>query len=243
MNLYRDRNSILESESSFSSSSSLFSDSSDSDFRLSSSTETDDKNDVSRPNLQTSVWNSVCASTSTVFEGQQGPSDLVVVDDITSPLDYFQLFFNDSLMAVLVEQTNLYAAQYIEQNELESQSRVHKWVPTSKEELKVFLGLFMVTSLMEKKGSIDYFWTKDAMLFTPFFSNTMSRNRFQLLSRFFHFADNSKRPSDCQDGLYKIRVVYDHLLKKIPRPLHAGRAYLHRRRHAKVERKTCLQGL
>ena len=35
----------------------------------------------------------------------------------------------------------------------------------------------------------------------------MSRNRFQLLLRFFHFVDNSV---DCNDKLYKIQLVMDH---------------------------------
>ncbi len=110
----------------------------------------------------------MCASTTIVFEGQQGPSDLAAVDYVTSPLNYFQLFFDNSLMAVLVEQTNIYALQYIAQHELQPQSREHKWVPTTIEELKVYFGLHTVTSLVNKNGSMDSYWTKDTILSTPF---------------------------------------------------------------------------
>ena len=43
---------------------------------------------------------------------------------------------------------------------------------------------------------------------TPVFSQTMSRNRFQLIQRYFHFND-SNAAGTREDHLYKIRTILD----------------------------------
>lgn len=217
MNLYRQSRGIIDSDESDSSSQSSSSCESDSleleNFELySSESETDDDENIG--DSGNTVWRSTCRSTSKTHGGQQGPSDLVVVNDVTSPLDYFELFLDDDLLTLLVEQTNLYASQHISQHHLGPQSRLKKWRPTCKEELKVFFGLTMLTALVEKKGSLDSYWSTDTMISTKFFNNCMSRNRFQLLCKFLHFTDNTQRPQDCEDALYKVRPVYDHFVKK-----------------------------
>jgi len=43
---------------------------------------------------------------------------------------------------------------------------------------------------------------------TPIFPQTMSRNRFQLIQRYFHFNDNNAAGRN-EDHLYKIRTILD----------------------------------
>ena len=52
------------------------------------------------------------------------------------------------------------------------------------------------------------------MMSSPYFGQCMSRNRFQLLNKFLHFNDNELRPSNCDDKLYKVRPVYEHIVSK-----------------------------
>ena len=47
------------------------------------------------------------------FTGTEGSTDEVIVNDIKSLYEYFKLIFTDAIMELIVEQTNLYAAQYI----------------------------------------------------------------------------------------------------------------------------------
>ena len=46
------------------------------------------------------------------------------------------------------------------------------------------------------------------------FNQTMSRDRFQLLTTFLHFNDNEKMSSHCEDKIYKIRPILDYLVNK-----------------------------
>ena len=59
---------------------------------------------------------------------------------------------------------------------------------------------------------ITDYWTKEPMLQSPWFPSVMSLKKFQAISRFIHFADNSAAPSrddPMYDPLWKIRSVID----------------------------------
>ena len=45
-----------------------------------------------------------------------------------APIDFFQLFFTDGILESIVEQTNLFAQQYMEGHELSRRSWVQQWV-------------------------------------------------------------------------------------------------------------------
>ena len=142
------------------------------------------------------------------FMGMQGPTSAVVVTDTESPLQYFRLIFGDALMDLLVEETNRYASQYLTRQNLTSLARGNAWKSTNMNEIKVFLGLVLLTGLIDKKGSLALYSSKDELIATPFFNKCMSRNRSQLLTAFLHFNDNDQMPVNCDDKLYKIRPVY-----------------------------------
>ena len=64
---------------------------------------------------------------------------------------------------------------------------------------------------MDKKGDFAGYWTTDKTFQTSFFNQTMSRNRYQITSRFLHCVDNNKKAANCTDNLYKIQTLYDLL--------------------------------
>ncbi len=92
-------------------------------------------------------------------------------------------------------------------------ARIHAWKPVTVSEMKVFLGLFFLTGIIHKP-ELDMYWSTDEMLATPYFSKVMSRNRFEIIWRFLHFNDNTARPANDTDRLYKVRPVLDHLVTK-----------------------------
>ena len=55
-------------------------------------------------------------------------------------------------------------------------------------------------------------WSTRESVATPHFATTMSRNRFELLKRYFHFNDNMT--ADKKDPLYKVRPVHDYIVKR-----------------------------
>lgn len=85
------------------------------------------------------------------------------------------------------------------------------WKPVSVPEIKTFFGLTFLTGYL-KKPNLDLYWCVDEVDATPYFSQTMLRNRFQLIWRFLHYNDN--RLQDATDQMYKVRPVLDYIAKK-----------------------------
>ena len=143
---------------------------------------------------------------------------VLVPTDNFEPVNYFTLYLNDDLMNHLVVQTNLKAEQFLhsQRHTLKPNSRIRRWVPTTKEELRKFFGLTLLMGLI-RKPVIAMYWSQDPLYATPLFGEIMSRNRYQLLLKFLHFNDNEKAPKANdpeRDRLYKIRPLLDHMFEK-----------------------------
>ena len=146
-----------------------------------------------------------------VFTGAAGPTERVVVRDPDSPIQYFCLMFTNFLLDILVTETNRYAAQNLDGRTMSPHARLHKWVDVDIAEMKKFLGLVILTGIVQKKGHLASYWSTNELISTPYFSKIMPRNRFDLILSNLHYNDNEKRPEENTDPLFKIRPVYDYL--------------------------------
>ena len=145
------------------------------------------------------------------FTALPGPRGRAADEELDTPADYLELFLTDELLQMIVDQTNLYADQYISANVTTPGSRVKDWTALSVRELKAFLGLLFLTGIVSKP-ELAMFWSTNELYATPYFGRVMSRNRFQLILKFLHFTNNTT--ADTQDKLYKIRPVLDYLVGK-----------------------------
>ena len=109
----------------------------------------------------------------------------------------------------IANQTNLFATQYVTANDVTPSARLHKWVPTDIHEIKRFFGLLLFMGIVRMPSISDY-WSQEEMFKNAFAANTMSRNRFELLLRMVHFADNEQNPNN--DRLHKIQSLLDKIL-------------------------------
>ncbi|GFY54331.1 piggyBac transposable element-derived protein 4 [Trichonephila inaurata madagascariensis] len=101
------------------------------------------------------------------------------------------LFFSEDFLNFLVDQTNLYASQEInKQRPLRKVSRLSTWTDTNVPEMKVFLGLLLKMGPCNLP-TIQHYWNTSEFYNFPFWRSFMSRNRFQLILRLLHFADNT----------------------------------------------------
>ena len=102
------------------------------------------------------------------FQQPTGPS--VDMTD-KSPLDFFKLLVNDAMLDHIVEQTNLYAQQYIDATTLPPHSRVHGWNKEvhDRDELKKFLAMIITMGLVNYPHVEDY-WATSWPYATPTFS-------------------------------------------------------------------------
>ena len=78
--------------------------------------------------------------------------------------------------------------------------------------MKEFIALTILTGIV-RKPELQMHWENDVLTVTPFFGQTMSRNRYLQISRYLHFHDNNDKNND-GDKLVKLRPVIDHLLNK-----------------------------
>ena len=87
--------------------------------------------------------------------------------------------------------------------ELPKCSRFNSWNDTNLDEMKAFVALQIAIGLSNKNELEDY-WETWWLTHAPF-SMVMSRNRFELILSFLHFADNNvERPKK----LTKITISY-----------------------------------
>ena len=162
------------------------------------------------------------------FNGSPG----IKVDIPSSILKYTQLFCLASEdLQLIAEQTNIYASQYFQEHPKESLppfSRMKDWDETKgtcAEELKLFFALVIAMGLVPKH-EMENFWSTDEVTVTPFFTRIMTRNRFELLMKFLHLADNSKakkRGEDGYDPLFRVREIHDRFLKRCREVYHPDR--------------------
>ena len=145
------------------------------------------------------------------FTGVPGPLKAAASLESEEPAHFLELLLSDEVLALIVEQSNLFADQCIALCDRvgEPFSRGNAWTPLTVSELKRFLGLLFLTGLIRKPTLAEY-WSTHTALQTPYFRATMPRNRFQLIWRFLHFNDN--RRVNAADRLHKVRPVLDLLL-------------------------------
>ncbi|KAM3936087.1 piggyBac transposable element-derived protein 4-like [Leptodactylus fuscus] len=126
-----------------------------------------------------------------------------------TPFNFFNLFITDQFLQYIVAQTNLYASQFISQNPRSYYARQNIWTPTNLFEIKKFLGLTLAMGLV-KKPTIRSYWSSRTVHATPTFPAILTRTRYEILMRFFHFNDNSQCPPRSApeyDRLHKIRPI------------------------------------
>ena len=84
-------------------------------------------------------------------------------------LDYFQLFFTTSLLNKIVEETNRYATQFIEDHpNLPRYSLARYWIPVTANEFNQFFGLILLMGI-NKLPHIQHYWSTDPAYDKPLF--------------------------------------------------------------------------
>lgn len=127
-----------------------------------------------------------------------------------NPEDFYALLVGD-LFEVIAEETNLFATQSLADKKFKPCSRSHLWQPTDKDEIKRFFGLILFMGLV-KLPSIKDYWSTDDVMRQTFPRTVMTRNRFEILLQYLHFADNDNiNPSD---RIGKIRYLINLLNAK-----------------------------
>ena len=85
------------------------------------------------------------------------------------PLDFFQLFVDDTVLKMLVEGTNSYAAKTIAQKEpLSKSSRWRKWKDVTMEEIKAVIAIVINMGTLQCP-EVEAYWMTSWESYIPFF--------------------------------------------------------------------------
>lgn len=112
-----------------------------------------------------------------------------------TPLEFFQLFFDEEVLTNILEQSNLYAQQ-----------KNYNLKLTKNELLVVFGGLLL--SGYGKYPNKRMYWSNENDV-PSILSESMRLNRFETILRHIHLNDNSR--IDDRDKLYKLKPLIDKL--------------------------------
>lgn len=88
-----------------------------------------------------------------------------------------------------------------------------KWLPTTPEEIKAFVGVCIAMGIIKLPAIADYFST-EPILSHPWFPSILSKDRFNQINRYFHICNELFYPND---KLGKVRNLLDHCAKTFPK--------------------------
>ena len=132
------------------------------------------------------------------FKGDPFPSP--PLEDKT-PYQYFKQFFDDDLIDLLADQTNLYSVQSTATS-----------INVNHNEMEMYLGMLVMMSII-KLPQLRMYWGKATRI--PAVAYIMPINRFEKIKQFFHCNEDSKKSAKNGQGkLFKVRPVLDSLREK-----------------------------
>jgi hypothetical protein len=132
--------------------------------------------------------------------------------NIDSDVEYFKYFVDMEMINLLVTETNR-QYRYVTSNLSVLSKRLKMWIDTNEDEMYIFLGICLLFPLNGRNVLANH-WSTNPLLHSKIYSETMSRNRFQLILRMLHCSDNEKQQAG--DRLAKIKPVLDIFRKKVP---------------------------
>ena len=141
------------------------------------------------------------------FTEFSGPVHDLPVD--SGPLDYFKLFFPDSVLNMIVEETNRYAEQ---QQEAKGAQDVY-WKPATLADIRKYI-YTLITFGHHQVPELSIIWSSDPYWRVSAIADIWGRQRYQKIHQYFHLADSSHQPGRNDEGydpMYKVRPLLDHI--------------------------------
>jgi len=106
------------------------------------------------------------------FTGIPGPT--------TEPLDtvvqYVELLLTDEFVKYVVDQTNLYATQFLGRETPSVKSRANQWKEVTVEDIRKYISLTILMGVHTLPSVPDH-WSTNILKYNPVYNNKMSRNR------------------------------------------------------------------
>ena len=138
------------------------------------------------------------------FDRQPGP--VRVCDPSMKAVDYFQLYYSDTVLSDLVKFANDSAE---EKRRTEPEKNKGVWKNLTLEEIKAYYGLLIMKDILRLDRDAHYWYTgAEYFLLSTKFGGVMSRDRFFQIHRYLYFVV-PKKDVNHDDKLHKIRYILD----------------------------------
>ena len=115
----------------------------------------------------------------------------------TTPVELFEVFFDDEVIQMMVDNSERYA-----------RSKGNEAFKTSQDEMRAFLGILLVSGYSPMARRRMYL-SHDDDVTNKAISSAMTRDRFDEMMRFLHVSDNTNL--DAQDKMAKVRPLVSML--------------------------------
>ena len=121
------------------------------------------------------------------------------IKSVTTYLECIELYLTENVINLIVTETNRVIVSH-------RTKTINRRLLTASE-LWLFITVAMLGEIHNKNVPRDN-WSTDKMLYTPIFGKLMPRERYEEISKFLHFVDNTIRvPSG--DKFWKIRKLFN----------------------------------
>ena len=100
------------------------------------------------------------------------------IDGSYTPLDYFKIFVDSSILDLVCKKTNLYAKEYGVSN------IDNPWYDVNEDEIMVYIALKMLMRILRNPEERMY-WKDNIIILTPYFKGFMSTVGLQRYNRIF----------------------------------------------------------
>ncbi|XP_023944413.1 piggyBac transposable element-derived protein 4-like [Bicyclus anynana] len=132
-----------------------------------------------------------------------------------SPIDFFNLIFNSTFMAMLVSSINSHGLHLMVKSS--DGPNAFKWNNTNEDEIRIFLALLFHMGHITLTNLNDY-WSTDVLYDLPF-KTFMSQDRFLSILRNLTFSDNnSYNNTDPNRYVKPIMVFFNSVMKTLVNP-------------------------
>lgn len=113
-----------------------------------------------------------------------------ISNNIKEPLDFFRLYFTDTLIDSIIKETNDYANSKLRGKQLSKRSIWNTWSDVNRKEFLAFIGVILNMGTMPVANLQEYWSTKFTSKI-PFYSDIFTRDRFQQIFWMLHLQKNA----------------------------------------------------
>lgn len=113
---------------------------------------------------------------------EQEPKIAVEIDKNYKEIDFFNLFFDKSILENIVKQSNLYRSQ--------KQGNSHYDYDLNVPELQAWMGIILLMGI-HRMPQLKNYWSKDPAIRVEFIANIMPRDRFHKITEILRVNDNN----------------------------------------------------